>query len=160
MVVGVVHILYGLAMALWTFWPILVVLIGMVTALADGQMDAALANMMLIIIPVLQVLAYVIMIALGAVAIFGGLKMRSASSKGIIYAGVGGAAGAPFLGLGAALVNVLNFAGGCCCCGIGISGGLALPGLLGGIGVAAWTVMTLGDEQVAAAFEANAASAE
>lgn len=147
-VVGVLHILYGLAMGLWSMWPIMMVLI---SALSEGEFGVLL----MMIVPMLQVVAYVVVGICGVVAIFGGVKMRSATGKGIVYAGVGAGAVAPLIALATAAINVLNVAGGCCCAGMAISGGLAIPGLLGGIGVAAWVVMTLGDEAVAAAFDAE-----
>lgn len=122
---GALNIVYSLIYLLWTFVAVGLPLIGAIGSISDGSNtpgEAAMAGLMMTAIPLLQVLGFVVTLFMGALTCFGGLRLNTYRSKGLVILAVLCSTGAPALALVINAGSALNIG----TCGLGCITGCLL----------------------------------
>ena len=158
LVSGIINTLYGLGYFGWSMFSLLfggLAALGQINAILDGhlQMSGILFALVAALTPVLQVLAYGVIGIMGLVTIFGAVRLRTASSKGIVMLGIVCAIGAPVIGFAFTSLSLCNV-GNCGACVFGFMFGNigTIPAFVAGIIGSGWALATIRDPAVAEAF--------
>ena len=91
---------------------------------------------------------------MGLITIFAAIRLKSASSKGVVMLGILSAIGAPLLGFIVTSLSLCNVgSGGCCLFGFLLGNIGTIPAFVAGMVGGGWALATVRDPEVAEAFE-------
>jgi hypothetical protein len=159
LVAGIINTLYGIGYFIWSLIPLLLggtIALSRLKQIMSGNADfgAVLISVIGILTPFLQVIAYFVIGIMGLISIFGAIRLKSVSSKGVVMLGIACAIGAPIIGFLFTSLSICNVGGGCCLFGF-LAGNIGtIPAFVGGMIGGGWALMTIQDPDIAAAFEA------
>ena len=159
---GVVGMLYGLVYLVWSLISAIFIgglagLSAIGSAMDTGDILSAIPGIVLALMPVIQLVIFVLVPILAAIVLFAALRYKSYRSKGVVWLGIVANVLVPLIGLLTSLGSCCNM-GGCCSFVTGFILG-NIPTIVVGVialatsGYAAFTLM---QEDVGAKFEANA----
>ncbi len=122
---GAITILYSILYLLWTFIAVGLPMIGAIGSVSDGSNtpgEAAMAGLMMAAVPLLQSIGFLVTMVMGAVTAFGGLRLNSWRSKGVVMLAIVCSTGAPALAMLINAGSALNIGA----CGLGCITGCLL----------------------------------
>ncbi len=160
LVAGIINVIYGIGYFIWTLIPLLMgglYALGAIGSIMNGDMglDTAIFSLISILTPFLQVAAYFVIGVMGLISIFGAIRLRSASSKGLVMLAAVCAIGAPILGFVFTSLSICNLgSAGMCIIGFLFGNLGTIPAFVAGMIGGAWAIATVRNPEVAAAFEA------
>jgi hypothetical protein len=159
LVAGIINVLYCVVFFGWTgvsfAWTGVVALANIPMILETGDPTMIIVSLINILSPIIQLIWFFIGGLLALITIASAFKLKSYSSRGMVMAGAVFAAAVPLLSL---VANSLSLCS--CSCGGQIVGFIFsnVPTLIIaiiGTGLGIWTIVTIRNPDVTAAFAAN-----
>ena len=117
---GAITIIWALLYFVWSLIGFAVggiqSLMGIAMIMDSGDPFLVIQGLFGVLAPVIQMIAYLIIVVLAGVGIFGGVRLNQMKSLGTAKLGAAAITAGPVLGLLASLTSFCNFAAGCLCC--------------------------------------------
>jgi len=161
---GAITIVWALLYFVWSLIGFvtggITALLGIAVVFDSGDPLLMIQGLFGVLAPVIQMIAYFLIVLLAGIGIFGGVRLNQFKSYGTARLGAVAITAGPVLGLLASLTAFCNFAGFPCCCLSFVIGNiptLVLTLLCLGATIYAFVVMKR--EEVQAAFAVNDAEA-
>ncbi len=156
LVLGIINVLFWLAWIGWAIFGLamggLGVLMTLPAVLENGDIVSGLLSVWGPLITTCTCGVNVFLLIGAALQAFGGLKLRSVSGAGTVKLGIAASVIGPIISI---LLGVVAALAAFNCCGLVFGQLPTILVLVLNAGVGGWAWMTMSDDDVAAAFEAN-----